>query len=67
MGAGLVFFFSAFRFGWYGQDLFTIRLVIQLVSGIVLGGLLARMIVQAVVKTGVVDNFAIGRDRFTKV
>lgn len=67
LGAGLVFFFSAFRFGWYGQDLFVIRLAIQLVSGLILGGLLARMIVQAVAQTGVVDNFAIGRDRLAKV
>jgi energy-coupling factor transport system substrate-specific component len=67
LGAGLVFFFSAFRFGWYGQDLFFIRLAIQLVSGLLLGGLLARIIVDAIVKTGVVDNFAVGRDRYSKV
>lgn len=67
LGAGLVFFFSAFRFGWYGQDLFFIRLAIQLVSGLLLGGLLARIIVEAIVKTGVVDNFAVGRDWYSKV
>ena len=60
-GAGLVFFYSAFRSGWYGQDLFVIRLVVQLVSGVVLGGLLAKVIVDALARTGVVDNFAIGR------
>ncbi|MGH3814622.1 MAG: ECF transporter S component [Pseudonocardiaceae bacterium] len=63
LGAGLVFFFSAFRFGWYGQDLFTIRLVVQLLSGLVLGGVLAKVLVEALARTGVVDNFAIGRDR----
>lgn len=62
LGAGLVFFFSAFRFGWYGQDIFFLRLGLQLVSGIVLGGLLAKVIVDALARTGVVDNFAIGRD-----
>lgn len=62
LGAGLVFFFSAFRLGWYGQDLFTLRLAVQLVSGVVLGGLLAKVIVDALARTGVVDNFAIGRD-----
>jgi energy-coupling factor transport system substrate-specific component len=62
MGSGLVFFFSAFRFGWYGQDLFFVRLGIQLLSGVILGGLLAKVIVDAIAKTGVVDNFAIGRD-----
>lgn len=61
-GAGLVFFFSAFRFGWYGQDLFAVRLVLQLVSGLVLGGLLAMVLVRSLVATGVVDNFAIGRE-----
>jgi energy-coupling factor transport system substrate-specific component len=62
LGAGLVFFFSAFRFGWYGQDLFTVRLVVQLLSGLVLGGLLARVLVAALLRTGVVDDYAIGRD-----
>ncbi|WP_022887498.1 ECF transporter S component [Glaciibacter superstes] len=63
LGAGFVFFYSAFRSGWYGQDLFLIRLAIQLVSGVILGGLLAKLIVDGLVKTGVVDNFAIGRAR----
>jgi energy-coupling factor transport system substrate-specific component len=62
LGAGLVFFFSAFRFGWYGQDLFFVRLGIQLASGLLIGGLLAKVIVDALAKTGVVDNYAIGRD-----
>ena len=61
-GAGFVFFYSAFRSGWYGQDLFLLRLVVQLVSGIVLGGLLAKVVVDGLAKTGVVDNFAIGRE-----
>ncbi|GER24091.1 thiamine ABC transporter permease [Zafaria cholistanensis] len=66
LGAGLVFLFSAFRFGWYGQELFILRLVVQLASGVILGGLLAKVIVEALAKTGVVDNFAIGRDRIGK-
>lgn len=61
LGAGLVFFYSAFRFGWYGQDIFVWRLVLQCASGVVLGGLLAKVVVDALVRTGVVDNFAIGR------
>ena len=39
----------------------------QLASGLILGGLLAKIIVEALAKTGVVDNFAIGRDRISKV
>lgn len=62
LGAVSVFFFSAFRSGWYGQDIFFLRLGLQGVSGIVLGGLLAKVIVDALARTGVVDNFAIGRE-----
>ncbi|WP_353649578.1 ECF transporter S component [Nakamurella sp. A5-74] len=62
LGAGLVFFYSAFRSGWYGQDIFFLRLAMQALSGIVLGGLLAKLIVDALARTGVVDNFAIGRE-----
>lgn len=63
-GAGLVFFHTAFAAGWYGTDLLLLRLIIQVLSGIVLGGLLAKVIVDALARTGVVDNFAIGRARF---
>jgi len=62
LGAGLVFFYSAFRGGWYGQDVLVLRLVLQLVSGVVLGGLLAKVVVDRLARTGVVDNFAIGRE-----
>lgn len=62
LGAGLVFFWSAFRGGWYGTDLFWIRFVIQVLSGLILGGLLAKVLVGLIRRTGVVDNFAIGRD-----
>lgn len=62
LGAGAVFFYSAFRSGWYGTDLFWTRLVIQVLSGAIIGGLLAKVLVRAVARTGAVDNFAIGRD-----
>jgi len=61
LGAGLVFFYSAFRFGWYGQNIFFLRLAMQALSGIVFGGLLAKIIVDALARTGVIDNYAIGR------
>ena len=60
LGAGLVFFWTAYRMGWYGQDLLTLRLAVQVLSGIVLGGLLAKVIVRALERTGVLMNFAIG-------
>lgn len=64
LGAGVVFFHTAFTAGWYGTDLLLLRLIIQVTSGIALGGLLAKVIVDALARTGVVDNFAIGRARF---
>lgn len=62
LGAGLVFFYSAFRSGWYGQEILFLRFGIQLASGIILGGLLAKLIVDSLVRTGVLDNFAIVQD-----
>lgn len=62
LGASLVFVWSAFRFGWYGQDVLLLRFVLQAVSGILLGGLLARVVVDALHRTGVLDGYAIGRD-----
>lgn len=63
LGAGLVFFWTAVRMGWYGQDILGLRLGMQVISGIVLGGLLAKVLVDALVRTGVLDNFAIGASR----
>ncbi|MGP5715029.1 ECF transporter S component [Brachybacterium tyrofermentans] len=60
LGAALVFFWTAYRMGWYGQDLLELRLGVQVLSGIVLGGLLAKSIVGALGRTGVLDDFAIG-------
>ncbi|MGP5363403.1 ECF transporter S component [Brachybacterium tyrofermentans] len=59
-GAALVFFWTVYRMGWYGQDLLELRLGVQVLSGIVLGGLLAKVIVGALRRTGVLDDFAIG-------
>lgn len=63
IGALGAFLFSALRSGWFGTDLFWARLVIQVISGIVIGGIAAKIVVDAASRTGVVDNFAIGRDR----
>ncbi|WP_424464829.1 ECF transporter S component [Pseudoclavibacter helvolus] len=62
LGAGIVFFYSAFRSGWYGQEILFLRFGIQVASGILLGGLFAKLIVDALVRTGVLDNFAIVQD-----
>ncbi|SEE93849.1 ECF transporter S component [Ruania alba] len=49
------------RFGWAGQDLFALRVGFQFASGILLCGLLAKVIGDALLRTGVLDNYAIGR------
>ncbi len=60
LGAFGVFWFSAARAGWFGSDLLFLRLGLQVASGLVLGGLLAKVLVDALRRTGVVDSFAIG-------
>ncbi|MGO1770449.1 MAG: ECF transporter S component [Microbacterium sp.] len=60
-GATLVFFYSAVRSDWFGQDIFWLRLGLQAASGIVLGGILAKIVVTALSRTGVLSGFAIGR------
>lgn len=62
LGATLVFFYSAFRSGWFGQDILMYRFGLQLLSGIVIGGLLAKVIVDALLRTGVLDGYAIAAD-----
>lgn len=49
------------RFGWLGQDWFAYRVGLEVVSGIVLSGLLAKVLGDALLRTGVLDNHAIGR------
>lgn len=62
LGAFLVFWFSAARAGWFGSDLLMLRLGLQVTSGILLGGLLAKVIVSTLRRTGVLDSFAIARE-----
>lgn len=49
------------RFGWLGQDFFALRVVLQAASGVLLCGLLAKVIGDALLRTGVLDNYAIAR------
>ncbi|MCC2592028.1 ECF transporter S component [Tessaracoccus sp. OS52] len=62
LGAGLVFFYSAWRAAWYGQDIFWLRLAMQCASGVVLGGLLAKVLVEGLKATGVLANYGISRE-----
>ena len=61
LGAFLVFWSTAIQLGWIGQEILLLRLSIHCTSGIILGGILAWVLVKAIKKTGVVDNYAIGR------
>lgn len=60
LGASLVFGWTGFRSGWFGQDILVLRFAMQAVSGVVLGGLLAKGIVSGLSRTGVLANFAAG-------
>lgn len=55
--------FNAVRFGWLGQDHATLRLGIQVVSCVLLCGIAARLLGDALARTGVLDAFAIGSRR----
>lgn len=54
---------GAVRFGWLQQDWFAWRLGLTLVSSVLLCGLLARVLGDALARTGVLDNTALGRAR----
>lgn len=55
------FVYNVFRLGWLGQDYVLLRLGFQLSSGLLLGGILAKIMGDALLRTGVLDNYAIGR------
>ncbi|KLN33074.1 thiamine ABC transporter permease [Cellulosimicrobium funkei] len=64
VSAALVTFaFNAVRFGWLGQDYAMLRLGVQVVSCVVLCGLTARLLGDALARTGALDAFAIGAAR----
>ncbi|WP_454043995.1 ECF transporter S component [Cellulosimicrobium sp. Marseille-Q8652] len=54
--------FNAVRFGWLGQDYAMLRLGIQVVSCVVLCGVAARLLGDALARTGALDAFAIGAE-----
>lgn len=56
-GALIPFIYSALINDWIHTDLFYYRLILQLISGVLLGGIAAKYIVDALMKTGVLDNF----------
>lgn len=63
LAAVFSFCYAAIRFGWWGQDLFAIRLGMHLASGLILTGVLAKLIGDALARTGVLDEYPLGRAR----
>lgn len=66
VAAAATFCYDAARFDWWGQDIVALRLGLNLASGLVLTGILARLIGDALVRTGVLDNYPVGRDRLAR-
>lgn len=48
---------------WWTQDYLGLRMVLQVASGLLLTGALAKVIAEGLLRTGVLDNFAAGRQR----
>lgn len=61
IGGLTIFIYEAFLLGWWGQSILFARLGIHLVSCIVIGGVLAKVVGDLLLATGTLDNFAIGR------
>jgi energy-coupling factor transport system substrate-specific component len=55
------------RFGWLTQEWFGWRLGLQVASGILLCGVTAKLVGDALARTGVLDNTALGRARRARV
>ena len=55
------FVYATVRFGWWGQELFPVRLGLHLLSGLVLCGLLGWVIARALASTGVLRDLPAGR------
>ncbi|NCT91166.1 ECF transporter S component [Cellulomonas sp. APG4] len=63
-GVGAVtanFVWAGTLYDWWHQDLLVLRIVLQLVSGLVLTGVLAKVLAGALMRTGVLDDLAPGR------
>lgn len=60
-GAAFSFVYCIVRFGWWGQDLFWVRLGLHLTSGLVLCGLLGWVLARALLRTGVLRDLPAGR------
>ncbi|MEW4372261.1 ECF transporter S component [Paenibacillus kandeliae] len=62
----MVYSVIANGFGYYTTTMFLLTLGIQVISGIILGGLLAKMVVEALGRTGVLDSYEMMKSRRRK-
>jgi energy-coupling factor transport system permease protein len=53
--------YASIRFGWWGQEWFLLRLGLHLLSGLLLTGVLARVLGDGLLRTGVLDDQPVGR------
>jgi energy-coupling factor transport system substrate-specific component len=57
------FLFNGFRLAWFTQDYVAVRFSLQVVSGLVLCGVLGWVMSRSLLRTGVLDDFPAGSDR----
>ena len=60
-------FYVAFGYGNLALEVQALRLLATIVGGMLLGGLLGKLIADALAKTGVLNNFPIARDRVREI
>ncbi|WP_210364277.1 ECF transporter S component [Bacillus sp. REN3] len=60
---GMIYNLIANGFGYYTQEVFYMTLGIHVISGIILGGWLAKVIVDSLAKTGVLEQYEIMKEK----
>ena len=61
------FLWAGSLYDWWSQDYLAVRAVLQVTSGLLLTGALAKVVADALLRTGVLDSFAAGRDQPVEV
>ena len=56
-----IFAYEAVVLGWFGQDILVARFAVHMTSCVLLTGTLAKVLGDGLLRTGVLDNYAIGR------
>ncbi|WP_018665074.1 ECF transporter S component [Heyndrickxia acidiproducens] len=64
--AGMVYNLLANGFGYYTSEVLLMTLGIHIISGIILGGWLAKVVVDALAKTGVLDQYELMKEKRKK-